>query len=83
MNDHHELPDSMLIIVPDRTEYIVELKQEFEHLRYDTDINEIAIMSLSEDWKDEMENHINLGVDLTNYVVKNLMLSEQNKINTE
>jgi hypothetical protein len=70
MNDHHELPDSILMIVPDRNEYIEELKHKFEHLNNVTDINEIAIMSLSEYWKDTIEYNVNLGFDLTNYVVK-------------
>ncbi|WP_314060331.1 hypothetical protein [Empedobacter brevis] len=75
-NDHQNLPDSKLIFVPDRNEYIETFKQEYEHLNNERNINEIAIMSLSEDWKDEMEYHFNLGVDLANLTVKSSTKNE-------
>ena len=70
INDHNELPDSKLIIVPSRNEYIERFKNEFSHSNNDKDINEIAVMSLSENWKDELD--YNLGVDLANLVIKTL-----------
>lgn len=72
MNDHHKLPDSNLILVPDRNEYIEVFKGEFNHLSNDMDIHEISIMSLSEDWKDEIDCHFNLGVSLANLIIKSL-----------
>lgn len=73
INDHQELADSKLMLVPDQNEYIEMLKQKFGHITNDKNINEIAIMSLSEDWKDEIEYHFNLGVELANLVIKSLM----------
>lgn len=72
INDHHTLPDSSTIIVPDKNKYIVELKQGFEHLSDDSNINKIAVMSLSADWIDEIDYHVNLGVELTNFVTKKI-----------
>ena len=72
MNDHNNLPDSEMILVPDRDTYVETLKREFSHLLNDKDINQIAIMSLSEDWKDEQDRHFNLGVDLSNLVSESL-----------
>lgn len=72
INDHNDLPDSKVIIVPSRNEYIARFKNEFSHLNSDKDINEIAVMSLSENWKDELDYHYNLGVDLANLVIKTL-----------
>ncbi len=76
INDHLKLPNSKSILVPDRNKYIEIFKIEFSHLNIDKNINEIAIMSLSEVWKDEMEYHFNLGVDLTNLAIKSLMKNE-------
>jgi len=73
INDHQKLPDSKLVLVPIRNEYIELFKKEFSHLNNDKNINEIAIMSLSDNWQAETEYHYNLGVDLTNLVVKSLM----------
>jgi hypothetical protein len=72
INDHNELPDSKLIIVPSRNEYIERFKNEFSNVNNDKDIYEIAVMSLSENWKDELDYHFNLGVDLSNLVIKSL-----------
>ncbi|WP_288244665.1 hypothetical protein [uncultured Chryseobacterium sp.] len=76
INDHQELSDSKLILVPDRNKYVEIFKQEFIHLDIHNNINEIAIMSLSEDWKDEMKYHFNLGINLSNLVIKSLMKNE-------
>lgn len=73
INDHQKLPDSKLVLVPIRNEYVELFKKEFSHLNNDKSINEIAIMSLSENWQDETEYHYNLGVDLTDLVIKSLM----------
>lgn len=73
MNDHQVLPHSILTIVPNLNEYIKTLNEEFTHLNNDCDINEIAIKSLSENWKDKIEYNSNLGVDLTNFVIKSLI----------
>lgn len=72
MNEHNKLPDSQLITVPDRDEYIKSFKSEFSHLSIVKEVSEIAIMSLSENWKDETNYHFNLGVDLSNLVIKSL-----------
>lgn len=71
-NEHQVLSDSKLILVPNRVEYLQTFKQEFLHLSVDTNIAEIAIKSLSEDWKDELDYHFNLGVDLANWALKSL-----------
>lgn len=73
MNDHNNLPDSEMIMVPDRDSYIESFRQKFSHLVNDKDINQIAIMSLSEDWKDKQDQHLNLGVELSNLVSKSLL----------
>lgn len=72
MNDHNNLPDSEMILIPDRNTYVEIFKREFSHLSNDKDINQIAIMSLSEDWKDVQDRHFNLGVDLSNLVSESL-----------
>jgi hypothetical protein len=81
INDHQELADSKLILVPDRKEYLEMFSHEFKNIKNEKCINEIAIMSLSEDWKDELDYHFNLGVDLTNLALKTLMKHERNQIN--
>lgn len=73
INDHQEFTDSKLILVPNRNDYIEIFKQEFSHIIKDKNIDEIAIMSLSEIWKDEIRYHFNLGVDLSNLAIKSLM----------
>lgn len=75
-NDHQSLPDSKLILVPDRNKYLEIFQQEFNHLKNERKINEIAIMSLSEDWKDEIEFNCNLGVNLANLAIKSLIKNE-------
>ncbi len=82
INDHYALPDSSTLIVPDKNEYIEKLKHEFGHLSDDSDINKIAVMSLSDDWLDEIEYHVNLGVELINFVTKKILPTRENKINT-
>lgn len=72
INDYQEIPDSKLILVPERNEYLEVFKNEFKHLNKDKEIHEIAIMSLSEDWKDESDYYINLGVDLSNLIIKSI-----------
>ncbi|MCC7521905.1 MAG: hypothetical protein IT220_09755 [Flavobacteriaceae bacterium] len=72
INDHQEIPDSKLILVPERNEYIEVFKNELNQLNKDKEIHEIAVMSLSEDWKDELDCYINLGVDLSNLVIKSI-----------
>lgn len=72
MNNYQKHPDSKLIVVPNRNEYIEVFKNEFSHLSKDKEIHEIAVMSLSEDWKDELDYHFNLGVDLSNLVIKSI-----------
>jgi hypothetical protein len=76
INNHREYSKSILMLVPDRNKYVEIFKQEFSHLNNDMSIKEIAIMSLSENWKDEIEYHLNLGVSLANLAVKSLMKSE-------
>jgi len=72
INDHQEIPESKLILVPERNEYIEVFKNEFKHLNKDKEIQEIAIMSLSEDWKDGLDCYVDLGVDLSNLVLKSI-----------
>ena len=72
LNDHQLLPHSKLALVPNRVEYLEHFKKEFLHLSVDTNITDIAIKSLSEDWKDDLDYHFNLGVDLTNWALKSL-----------
>jgi len=72
INSHQNLSDSKLIVVPNRNEYIEVFKKEFSHIPKDKEIQEIAIMSLSEDWKDELDYIFNLGIDLSNLVIKSL-----------
>ncbi|KQT26230.1 hypothetical protein ASG22_06050 [Chryseobacterium sp. Leaf405] len=76
INEHQKIPDSKLILVPDRNIYVETFKEKFNHINIDNSINEIAIMSLSEDWKDEMEYYFNLGIDLANLAIKSLMKKE-------
>ncbi len=78
INDHHPLSESSTIIVPDKNNYNEELKHKFMHLSDDGNINKIAIMSLSADWIDEIEYHVNLGVDLVNYVTKKILSTPVN-----
>lgn len=73
INNHQKFSDSKVALVLNRNEYIELLKKEFSHLDNDKNINEIAIMSLSDNWQEEIEYHYNLGVDLTNLAVKSLM----------
>lgn len=72
MNVHQKLPESKLIVVPNQSEYIETLKSRLYHLDEDKDICEIAIMSLSEGWKDETEYFFDLGVNLTELVIKSI-----------
>lgn len=76
INDHQEIPDSKLVLVPERNEYIKMFTHEFDKITNDKNIIEIAIMSLSEDWKNAIDYHFNLGVDLTNLTLKSLMKHE-------
>lgn len=56
INDHREYSNSILMLVPVRNKYVEMFTQEFSHLNNDMNINEIAIMNLSE--TDKMRSNI-------------------------
>ena len=70
INDHQKLPDSKMTLVPNKDEYINRFIEEFKHLKNDNNILQIAVMSLSESWKDEIDYHTDLGTELANVVMK-------------
>jgi len=75
-NEHNELPDSKLIQVPDMNEYCRAISINFNHLKKGKGIQEIAVMSLSNYWKEGLEVNYNLGIELANYIVKSIKIKE-------
>lgn len=69
-NDYQRLPESRLILIPDRKAYRKRMNSEFEHILSNDDISTIAIKSISKDWEIDLEYSFNLGVNLTNIIVK-------------
>ena len=73
--DYQRLPESRLILIPDRKAYRKKMINEFEHIISNDDILTTAIKSISKDWEIDLDYSYNLGVNLTNIIVKSYELS--------
>jgi hypothetical protein len=72
-NNHRIFSDSKLILVPNRIEYTKFIKEKFEDLKEVDGIIDIAVKSLSNDWKDELDIHFDLGLALVSFALKSLI----------
>lgn len=71
-NEHIKLPDSKLIQVQSKKEYLLKMQEEFNHLDCNLSLLQIAVMSLSDYWKDGMECSVDLGINLAIYIIKGI-----------